>query len=52
MIVLDALNVPLGVLEKLSEDGETFSVGTACAKAEPGNIKTPTLSARPGKYDS
>jgi hypothetical protein len=52
VIVLGALNVPLGVLEKLSEDGETASVGTACANTEPGNIKAPKLSARPGKYDS
>jgi hypothetical protein len=41
-----ALNVPLGVLEKLSAEGETDSLGAVCAKAELGNIKATKLSTR------
>lgn len=41
-----ALVVPLGVLEKLNEDGETDSFGAVCAKADSGSHKAPKLSAR------
>jgi hypothetical protein len=40
VIVFGALAVPLGVLEKLSDDGDTVSFGEVCASKGSGCIHT------------
>jgi hypothetical protein len=47
VIVFGALAVPLGVLEKLSDDGDTVSFGEAWAIARRGVVKTTEHNKRP-----